>query len=84
MKNRQSRVREVNSEELMTEFLMNALRLTSGFDLSLFEQRCHQSRSQLEPFMLRALDKKFINVEKDRIIHTKKGSLFLNELVLLA
>ena len=84
LKNRQSRVRKVNSEELMTEFLMNALRLTSGFNLSLFEQRCHQNRSNLGPFLSAALGKDLIVVEGDRVIPTERGSLFLNELVLLA
>ena len=84
LKDRQSLIRKVNSEELITEFLMNALRLTNGFDLSLFEQRCHQNRSNLGPFLSAALGKDLIVVEGDRVIPTERGSLFLNELVLLA
>ena len=60
------------------------IRLTNGFDLSLFEQRCHQNRSNLGPFLSAALAKDLILVEGDRVIPTERGSLFLNELVLLA
>ena len=82
--NRRSLTEKIKSEELLTEFLMNTLRLTNGFDLSLFEQRCYQDRSNLGPFLAKALDKNLIKVENDRVIPTEKGSLFLNELILLA
>ena len=84
LKDHRSLSKEANSEELLTEFLMNALRLTNGFDLSLFEQRCLQQRSNLTPFLSRAIEKNLIEVGEDRMSPTKKGSLFLNELVLLA
>ena len=84
LKNRHSIVKKVDPEELVIEFLMNALRLIDGFELSLFEKRCHQHRSNLKPFLLRALEKNLIEVKRDRVTPTKKGSLFLNELVLLA
>ncbi len=84
IKDNQSIARKVDAEELITEFLINVLRLKNGFDLSLFEQRCHQHRSNLEPFLLKALDKNLIKVERGRVTPTEKGSLFLNELVLLA
>ncbi len=84
LENCHSNPKKIDPEELVTEFLMNALRLINGFELSLFEDRCHQHRSKLKPFLSKALDKNLIEVKKDRVTPTKKGSLFLNELILLA
>lgn len=74
-------VHEVQARDLPFEFMMNALRLTEGFPLALFEERTGMSRSEL----LRDLDA----AERDALIErdhanvrpTLRGRRFLNELL---
>jgi len=74
----------VAQEELALEFLMNALRLTDGFDLSLFETRTGLDRQSLERFREKALERGLIEVTTNHIMPTERGRMFLNELLLLA
>tara|TARA_B100000700_G_C14940380_1_gene806456 strand:+ start:125 stop:1156 length:1032 start_codon:yes stop_codon:yes gene_type:complete len=74
---------EVCKKEVITEFLINALRLVEGFELSMFEERCNKNRSDLEPFIEKGISSGFLNLVKDKVVPTTKGHLFLNELMLL-
>jgi oxygen-independent coproporphyrinogen-3 oxidase len=73
-------------EELGFEFMMNALRLTGGFELSLFEQRTGLNRSAISKQLNKA-DKKglltqSLNDQHQIIIEpTMMGQRFLNELL---
>ena len=73
----------VAREDIILEFLMNALRLNEGFSLSLFEQRCRMRRSHLMPFIEKASGKGLIKATGSRVVPTEQGRRFLNELLLL-
>ncbi len=68
-------------DELPFEFMMNALRLTDGFELSLFAARTglslHALRKQLQEAESRGL------IERDhlRLQPTLRGQRFLNDLL---
>ncbi|MBL6690072.1 MAG: radical SAM family heme chaperone HemW [Pseudomonadales bacterium] len=74
----------VAQEELALEFLMDALRLTDGFDFALFERRTGLARQSLESFQEKALSRSLIELTADSIVPTERGRMFLNELLLLA
>ena len=77
-------VRELNDEDLIVEFMMNALRLTLGFPLSLFEQRTRLPRSCIEPGLKLATERRLITTDwEPRIRPTAMGRAFLNDLVSL-
>ena len=73
----------VNSSELKLEFLLNTLRLTNGFDLSLFTKTTGLSPRLLDSFLEQAIPKGFLVRTIDQIIPTEKGRLFLNDLLIL-
>ena len=76
----------IPKEELVFEFMMNALRLTDGFDLSLFEQRTGLNAVTLNKKLKQASDKGLLeqsrNLENQIIVKpTLLGQRFLNELL---
>jgi oxygen-independent coproporphyrinogen-3 oxidase len=76
----------IPKEELGFEFMMNALRLTDGFDLSLFEQRTGLNAVTLNKKLKQASDKGLLeqsrNLENKIIVKpTLLGQRFLNELL---
>ena len=78
----------IPKEELGFEFMMNALRLTDGFDLSLFEQRTGLNAVTLNKKLKQASDKGLLeqsrNLENQIIVKpTLLGQRFLNELLQL-
>lgn len=78
-------VRTVDEEELVVEFLLNALRLNRGFNLALFADRTGLPEKQLASFIDRGVSAGFLESETDeRIVPTEKGRLFLTDLLLLA
>ena len=84
IENPTGKLREVDPSELTIEFLLNALRLTSGFSLSLFRETTGLTTESLEPFLEKAITKGFLTRNLDEIKPTAKGQLFLNDLLLLA
>ena len=62
------------------EFMMNALRLVEGVDLSLFEQCTGLPLSRIEKILLKAKHLDLLD-SSEKIKPTKKGLLFLNDLV---
>ena len=73
----------VEPNELKLEFLLNALRLTNGFELSLFEETTGLSPRLLDPFLDEAISKGFLVRSKNQIVPKDKGRLFLNDLLTL-
>ena len=78
----------IPKDELGFEFMMNTLRLTDGFDLSLFEQRTGLHAATLTKKLKQAIDKGLLeqirNSENQIIIKpTLLGQRFLNELLQL-
>ena len=73
----------ISQDELGFEFMMNALRLTEGFDLDLLQLRTGLPISRIEPALKVARDKGLITVENNLIKPTLLGQRFLNELLQL-
>ncbi|MBZ0097320.1 MAG: oxygen-independent coproporphyrinogen III oxidase-like protein, partial [Sulfuricella sp.] len=75
--------RTVSSDELPFEFMMNALRLTEGFPVSLFSARTGQSLTAALPMLEEAQRRGLIERDALHIRPTLLGQRFLNELLQL-
>ena len=65
------------------EFMMNALRLTDGFKLDLFEARTALNMSSIEATLREAQDKALLTIEEGLVVPTAAGRRYLNDLVML-
>jgi putative oxygen-independent coproporphyrinogen III oxidase len=72
---------KISQDELGFEFMMNALRLTEGFDIDLFQLRTGLPIREVENTLKIAKDKKLIEIDKNTIKPTLLGQRFLNELL---
>jgi oxygen-independent coproporphyrinogen-3 oxidase len=70
----------VNDNELVFEFLMNALRLPEGVETELFTQRTGLSRQILENVCAH-IDKDLLTIDDARIRTTEMGFRFLNSVL---
>jgi oxygen-independent coproporphyrinogen-3 oxidase len=73
----------VSSGDIVTEFLMNSLRMTGGFSLEQFELTTGLSRERLDPFCEKATARRWIEIQGDHLVPTPEGQQFLNDLLLL-
>ena len=73
--------RSLSKEDLILEFMMNALRLTDGFLVEEFEARTGLNISELDQSMNVALEKGLIEQLNSQIKPTEKGLMFLNDLL---
>lgn len=73
--------RKVERKDLAFEFMMNALRLTGGFDPGLFGERTGLPPSVIEAPLARAETLGLIERDPERIRPTPHGQRFLNELL---
>ena len=71
----------LSENDLIFEFMMNALRLNKGFNQSLFEKRTNLPISIIDKELSLAKDKKLIIQKNGRIKPTDLGQSFLNELL---
>jgi len=71
----------LSSEDLRFEFMMNALRLTDGFEISLFQERTSLPISIIEKKLELAETRGLIELGLVRIKPTLHGQRFLNELL---
>ena len=71
----------LTSKDIVFEFMMNALRLTDGFDLNLFKERTNLSINFINKEINTAKYKKLIIEKNGRIEPTILGQNFLNELL---
>lgn len=67
--------------ELAFEFMMNALRLTEGFDIEIFELRTGLKLEQLQDRLNKAHALELLERQGDMIRPTLRGQRFLNELL---
>lgn len=68
----------IASEDLPFEFMMNALRLTDGFDLQLFEQRTGQDRNVLHPQIEKHVALGLMTLEQGRASLSERGKAMVN------
>jgi len=73
--------REVTTAELPFEFMMNALRLTGGFETRLFEERTGLSLAVMHEQLLAAQRDGLLAVTPQHVAPTLKGQRFLNALL---
>jgi oxygen-independent coproporphyrinogen-3 oxidase len=66
---------------LVTEFMMNALRLVEGVPLASFEQRTGLSAARLDPVLATARDRGLIGDDPLRLRATATGLRYLNDLI---
>ncbi|MES2579741.1 MAG: radical SAM family heme chaperone HemW [Pseudomonadota bacterium] len=69
--------------DLGFEFMMNALRLTGGFETKLFQERTGKSIQSINAGLKTALEKKLIQQDLQRITPTLLGQRYLNDLLAL-
>jgi oxygen-independent coproporphyrinogen-3 oxidase len=75
--------REVGVAELPFEFMMNALRLTTGFPPALFAARTGLPLEAIAAELRQARERGLLEVTADRIRPTARGRRFLNDLLQL-
>jgi len=73
--------RTINRDEFPLEFLMNALRLETGFNINLFPARTGLNLSVLEPVLSDLITEGLLTRTAARIQCTDKGWLFLDEIL---
>ncbi|MGA8049708.1 MAG: radical SAM family heme chaperone HemW [Burkholderiales bacterium] len=73
--------KNVPAAELPFEFMLNALRLTGGFPLTLFSRRAGLPLAALEPALSRAEEQGYLERDWQRVRPTERGQRFLNELL---
>jgi oxygen-independent coproporphyrinogen-3 oxidase len=75
--------RTISPRDLPFEFMLNALRLCGGFAATLFAERTGLQPSAIEPGLRAAEQKGLIERRSDWLRPTRRGRLFLNELIAL-
>ena len=73
----------ITAEDLPFEFMLNSLRLINGFETVLFNERCGLPLTAVLEQLLKAQQQGFIELTTTKIIPTKRGQDFLNDLLLL-
>ncbi|MCP3671978.1 MAG: radical SAM family heme chaperone HemW [Gammaproteobacteria bacterium] len=71
----------LSRENLVLEFMLNALRLRRGFQLELFERRTGLALKHIQPGMEMAVDKGLLELDEMSARSTEMGRRFLNELL---
>jgi len=76
-----SNQRVIEKEDLILEFMLNALRLADGFSINLFETRTGLNFTDIEKPCDNALRKGLITLQNHQITPTLQGKRFLNDLM---
>jgi len=73
----------LDTDDLILEFMLNALRLTEGVEEALFEQHTGIDLDRIEPMLVRAQEKELLERRDGRLRPTPLGQRFLNDLIAL-
>lgn len=71
----------LNENDIIFEFMLNALRLKQGFNLDLFEQHTGLNRSLLLDTIAQAKHKELLSVDNQHLQPSELGYRFLNDLI---
>ncbi|AEI35521.1 radical SAM family heme chaperone HemW [Francisella salina] len=71
----------VGKNELIYEFMLNALRLKNGFGISTFEQQTFLSKNEIIQRLSQGVEKGLLSFPNNKIEPTDKGYLFLNDCI---
>jgi putative oxygen-independent coproporphyrinogen III oxidase len=74
---------QISRDELGFEFMMNALRLTEGFDIDLFKQRTGLHHAAIHQAIQSGIQQGLLEWEDHVLKPTLRGQRFLNELLQL-
>ncbi len=74
--------RDLSDADRVFEFALNAFRLTAGFERELFAAMTGLPWSRIEPLMAAALADGLLSEIRDRILPTKLGRAFTDDLVM--
>ena len=73
--------RELGPEDRAAEFMLNALRLTDGFPISLFGERTGLELDSLTPVVEPLLERGLLQRENERLVTSDLGRRFLDDVV---
>jgi putative oxygen-independent coproporphyrinogen III oxidase len=71
----------ISDDDVVFEFMMNALRLNQGVPLAIFTERTGLSAAVLEPILMQARGKGLLIADSQRLCATELGQRFLNDVV---
>lgn len=74
---------QISRDELGFEFMMNALRLTEGFDIDLFQQRTGLDHAAIHQAIQSGIQQGLLEWDNHVLKPTLRGQRFLNELLQL-
>jgi len=77
----QGRSRDLNQSDLVFEFMLNALRLQDGVNLTLFAEHTGLALEALDSNLSALSQQGLITLEGQHLLLTEKGSHFLNDVV---
>ena len=72
---------QVPQNEIAFEFMMNALRLSDGFELSLFEQRTRLPMASIEQLLLKHKKQGLINIDHNKLRLSTRGKQMVNNML---
>ncbi|MCG7991526.1 MAG: radical SAM family heme chaperone HemW [Candidatus Thiodiazotropha lotti] len=75
--------RQLTNQDLVVEFMMNALRLLQGVELNLFESRTGVGLQQIETPLRQAVERGLMQPVEQRLCPSSLGQRFLNDLISL-
>lgn len=75
--------RRLTDDDSIFEFMLNALRLSDGFELALFSERTGLASDTIAMLLAQARDKNLIARDALRVMPTAHGQRFLNDLQML-
>jgi oxygen-independent coproporphyrinogen-3 oxidase len=73
----------VAHERIAFEFMLNALRLNSGFDIATFQPRTGLTMDDIAATLAAARERGLLDIENDRIRASEFGQRFLNDTIAL-
>lgn len=72
---------QLQAAELRSEFILNALRMDAGFDLSLYQQRTGLNVDTLQPELDQLIARGLLSLTDNRVTTTTLGQRFLDTVV---
>ncbi|MDX1347956.1 MAG: radical SAM family heme chaperone HemW [Thiomicrorhabdus chilensis] len=78
---RPGRTHQLDKQDAVFEFMLNALRLQDGFDLSLFTARTGLPLTELRPQLTEMQTKNWVKIDNNHLCLTSLGQQYLNDVV---
>lgn len=76
-----SSLRELSDADLVFEFALNAMRLTAGWERTLFAAMTGRPWSLMEPHVAEGVRRGLLRDDEERLVATDRGRSFLDDLV---